>query len=211
MGLRRAKPTAAELSQAGFSLLETLGALAVTAILVAVLVPKIFAAIGEARINHAVGSLTALQSAAVTYVKKYGRVGGVGGSAYPAGTTLTNWDAAVLVVEQLIEQPFRSRLGGSAQVVVRDCAGSGTAPDGAKAAYDLDGNPSLGVNDAVGDKIVECTLQSVSREDAWELSRRIDGPALSAADKTAAEDLQGRVKYQFSGSQGTVRIYLVHK
>lgn len=211
MGLRRAKPTSAGMRLAGFNLVETVGALAVTAILAAILVPKIFAAISEARVNHAVGSLAAVQSAAITYVKKYGRVGGVGGSAYPTGTTLTNWDAAVLVVEQLIEQPFRSRLGGSAQVVVRDCAAADTVPDGTNAAYDLDGNASLGVNDAAGDKIIECTLQSVSREDAWELSRRIDGPALSAADKTAAEDLQGRVKYQFSGSQGTVRIYLAHK
>jgi type II secretory pathway pseudopilin PulG len=188
------------------------GVLAVSAVLAGLLVPKIFASLNEARINDTVTAYNAIQSAATTYFSKYGKFGGIEGATYASGTSVTNWDSAVLLVERLIDKAFLPRLTDLANVVVSDCSASTTDASGTNNAYDLDGNTDYNKNDAFGAKVVECVLYNVTREDAWELSRRIDGPSLSASAKTDAQDLKGRVKYDMgTGATGTVRIYVAHK
>lgn len=198
--------------RAGFTLVEMVGVLAVIAVLAGLLVPKIFASLNEARINDVVTGYNTIQSAATTYFSKYGRFGGVGGATYASGTTNANWDSEVLLVERLIDKRFQPRVSENALVLVSDCAGSTTDATGSNNAYDLDGNTTFNKNDAFGAKLVECILFDVTREDAWELSRRIDGPSLSAADRTSAQDLRGRVKYDMgTAAAGTVRMYVAHK
>ncbi len=197
--------------QHAFSLVEMVGVLGVIAVLAGLLIPKMFASLNEARINEAVTGYNAIQSASTTYFGKYGRFGGIEGAAYASGTTVTNWDSAVLMVERLIDKAFIPRLAELVNVVVSDCVASTTTTTGSNSAYDLDGNTSYNTNDAFGAKLVECVLFNVALEDAWELSRRVDGPSMSAATKTTAQDLKGRVKYEFTGGTGTVRIYVAHK
>lgn len=198
-------------TQRAFSLVEMVGVLGVIAVLAGLLIPKMFASLNEARINEAVTGYNTLQSAATTYFGKYGKFGGIEGATYATGTTVTNWDGAVLLVERLVDKVFRPRLAEQVNVVVSDCAASTTEATGSNNAYNLDDNTSYNTNDAFGAKIVECVLFNVSLEDAWELSRRIDGPAMSAATKTTAQDLKGRVKYDITGGSGSVRIYVAHK
>jgi len=197
---------------AGFTLVEMVGVLAVIAVLAGLLVPKIFASLNEARINDTVTAYNAIQSAATTYFSKYGKFGNIGGTNYTTGAVVTNWDSAVLLVERLIDKAFLPRLTDLANVVVSDCSASTTDASGTNNAYDLDGNTDFNKNDAFGAKVVECVLYNVTREDAWELSRRIDGPSLSASAKTDAQDLKGRVKYDMgTAATGTVRLYVAHK
>lgn len=194
-----------------FSLVEMVGVLSVIAVLAGLLIPKIFASINEARLNDAVTGINTLQSATVNYVSKYGRIGGIEGAAYASGTTVTNWDQVVLLVERFIDKPFEPRLASSVSVRVSDCSAASTDVTADNNAYNLDNNTTYNKNDAFGSRVVECVLQGLTREDAWELSRRIDGPTLSASSKTAQSDLLGRVKYDIPGNEGTVRVYLAHR
>lgn len=196
---------------AAFTLVEMVGVLSVIAVLAGLLIPKIFASINEARINDAVTGINALQSATVNYVSKYGRIGGIEGAAYASGTTVTDWDKAVLLVERLIDKPFEPRISSSVSIRVSDCSTASTDVTADNNAYNLDNNTTYNKNDAFGSRIVECVLSGMTREDAWELSRRIDGASLSAASKTDPSDLLGRVKYNITGNEGTVRVYLAHR
>ena len=205
------KVTKPQRPYAAFTLVEMVGVLGVIAVLAGILIPKIFASLNEARINNAVTSYNTIQSAATTYFGKYGKFGGVEGETYATGTSVTNWDTAVLMVERLIDKPFGPRLSDSARVEVNDCLSSGTDIHGGNSAYNLDNNTSYNKNDAFGAKVVECVLENITREDAWELSRRIDGPTMSAAGRDDASDLVGRVKYNITGTSGMVRIYVAHK
>lgn len=197
--------------QAAFTLVEMVGVLSVIAVLAGLLIPKIFASINEARINDAVTGINALQSATVNYVSKYGRIGGIEGAAYASGTTVTNWDRVVLLVERFIDKPFEPRIASTVSIRVSDCAAATVDASGDNNAYNLDNNITYNKNDAFGSRIVECVLSGLTREDAWELSRRIDGATLSAAAKTDQSDLLGRVKYNIEGNEGTVRVYLAHR
>lgn len=200
-----------EKKTAGFTLVEMVGVLGVIAVLAGILIPKIFASLNEARINNAVTSYNTIQSATTTYFSKYGKFGGIEGEAYTNGVVVTNWDTAVLMVERLIDKPFGPRLADIANVVVSDCSAATTDISGENNAYNLDNNTSYNKNDAFGAKVVECVIYNITKEDAWELSMRIDGPSLSADNKTDNSDYKGRVKYNITGSLGTVRIYVAHK
>lgn len=200
-----------EKKTAGFTLVEMVGVLGVIAVLAGILIPKIFASLNEARINNAVTSYNTIQSATTTYFSKYGKFGGIDGQTYADGVTVTNWDTAVLMVERLIDKPFGPRLADVANVVVSDCSGANVDVGAWNNAYNLDNNTSYNKNDAFGSKVVECVIYNITKEDAWELSMRIDGPSLSATNKTEASDLLGRVKYNIGGSLGAVRIYVAHK
>ena len=77
-------------------------------------------------------------------------------------------------------------------------------------SYDLDG--AGGNNDTSGSAlVVQAVIPGVAQDDAWELSRRIDGTAalLTEADATTA-DLKGRVKYA-DADPTTVYIYVADK
>ena len=58
--------------------------------------------------------------------------------------------------------------------------------------------------------VVECLLSNVAIADAWELSRRIDGDSLSAANGSSTDD-KGRVAYNYANGSGTVYIYIGHR
>jgi type II secretory pathway pseudopilin PulG len=193
-----------------FTLIEMVGVLAVIAILAGLLMPRIFSAVNEARLNNAVSSCNTIKSAATTYFAKYGKFGGVEGETITTNL-FTTWDTAVLMVEGLIDKPFGPRLGDTATVQVADTVAAGTDAAADNTAYNLDNNITINKNDAIGAKVVECVFSNISREDAWEMSWRIDGPTFTAGNKTDQTDVLGRVKYNIPGTLGTVRVYVAHK
>lgn len=197
-------------SRQGFTLVEMVGVLAVIAVLSSFLVPKIFSAINESRVNNAVASLNSAKSASITFFGKYGRFGTLGGKIETNGLVV-NWDTEVLMPEGLLEKPFGPRLSETAYIQIIDAVSKDTDPTHLNSAYNLDNKPLVNKNDAYGYKVIEAIFKDITKEDAWELSYRIDGDTGTLDDKSANEDLTGRVKYKIEGSLGDVRIYLAHK
>jgi prepilin-type N-terminal cleavage/methylation domain-containing protein len=198
--------------RSGFTLIEMIGVLAIIAVLAALLIPRIFSAINESRVNGAALSYNSLKSAATTYFGKYGRFGGNGGTNF-TGTELTNgvsnWDSAYLLTGGFIERPFETKLGTGSNIQVRGASSSVTAVDATNTAYDLDGSGTT-VNDVTGAVVLQAILSNVAEDDAIELNNKIDGTTLGAA--SGAADLKGRVKYAVAASGSrTVYLYIAHK
>lgn len=198
----------------GFTLIEMVGVLAVIAILAALLIPKIFAAINESRLNNAVTSYNSVKSAAMMYFGKYGQFGGTNGVALAtqfSGGSTTNWDLTVLLPEGLVEKPFLTKVGTNNFVAVLPCQNAGVTVDGSdNGAFALAGG---GVNTAGnGQYVVEAVFQGVAADDANQLAQRIDGPSFSNGSNTnSTYHVNGRVKYAFSQNVGDVYIYIAHK
>ena len=192
----------------GFTLIEMIGVLAVIAILAALLIPKIFEAINNARINNAAVTIGTCKSAVADHYAKYGSLSSTNGVA----VTLPHpgFDIALLQ-EGFLDKPFSVKISSVLTNEVRLV--QGLAPAAAigatDAAYDLDG---AGGNDAgpTSAAVVEAVIYGVNANDAWELSKRIDGDALSAADAATA-DTKGRVKYGTPGANTEIHVYLTHR
>lgn len=200
----------------GFTLIEMVGVLAVIAVLAALLIPRIFAAINESRINNAAVSYNTVKSAAMMYFGKHGRFGKAGGVAFGDGEVpFENWDRLVLLTDQLIEKPFATKLGSGAQVKVVAASAAGGAVSLDDGTYDLDGaadNDSAANQAGAAQYVLEAVITGVALEDAKDLNNRIDGdlPELGPDDNN--KDLRGRVKFDCSGGNvSDVYIYIAHK
>lgn len=192
----------------GFTLIEMIGVLAVIAILAALLIPKIFEAINNARINNAAITIGTCKSAVADHYAKYGSLASTNGTA----VTLPHpgFDVALLQ-EGFLDKPFSVKISSVATNTVQLVQGLAPAatPTGTDASYDLDG---AGGNDAgpATATVVEAVIYGVNANDAWELSKRIDGEALSEANAATA-DLEGRVKYGTPSANTEVHVYLTHR
>jgi type II secretory pathway pseudopilin PulG len=191
-----------------------IGVLAVIAILAALLIPKVFSAIADAKINNAVVSAETVKTAVADHYGKYGKFDTISGT-----TTLTipstgylGYDTNVLMPETLLDKPFQTKLGSGWAVQVRPCLTTYGAPGPTDAGYSLDGNAT---NNVVGQYVVEAVISGVAEADAQAISQRVDGINLSASSPNTAAgtgDLKGRVKYDgASGGATTVYIYLTHR
>jgi prepilin-type N-terminal cleavage/methylation domain-containing protein len=190
----------------GFTLVEMIGVLAVIAVLAGLLIPRVFSAIGQSRINTAALGYNSLKSASLLYFGKYGKFAGTGGAAV-TGVQATNWDNKVLLAEGFLEKPFETQLATTTVVQIVDASAAGAVSVSADGTYDL-GN--TGSNTAIGTSVIEAVLTGVSADDAKELNDRIDGAALGA--DLGASDTKGRVKFNIAtGATGTVRLYIAHK
>ena len=178
-------------SRAGFTMVEMTGVLAVIAILATMLVPKVLSAINDSRLNSTVGSLNAVKSATATY---FGNTG--------IFTNASNFDLTLVSLEYL-ERPFACRIGNGSLVQVVAAPGG----PGGTSGYTFDG---VTTNTLTASAVVECLISNVPIVDAWNLSQRLDGTSLSAAS-SAANDLRGRVAYNFASGSGTVYVYMGHR
>ena len=213
-------------TQQGFTLVEMIGVLAVIAILASLLVPRVFQAIGDSKINNAASTCNSVKSAINEYYGKFGVLGDNAGAALnPAptdGAPSEDWDLKTLVAGGFMEKPFAVKVGngligstdgGSRLRVVNignnavgDAIATG-APALLQGAYDLDGD---GDNDVLGQLAVEAVIEAAEEQDAKELNDRIDGSTLGAALGSADE--KGRVKYTVADAgKVNIRIYLAHK
>src|SRR5438067_3084600 len=89
-----------------FTLIEMIGVLAVIAILAALLIPKVFSAIADAKINNAIVSSETVKTALADHYGKYGKfdtVYGTNSLSAPAWGYDTN-----LLFESLLDKPFQT-------------------------------------------------------------------------------------------------------
>ena len=195
------------MAKLAFTLVEMIGVLAVIAILAGMLIPKIFEAIRNSRINATLEAYNTLKAAALENYAKWGRFADASGAQY----TGSGFDQ-VLFAEGRIDARAAdkiplSTLGGTNNVYVSVTAGLGRSSSG----YDLDGVG--GADNANAAYTVELVINSVAGKDAHDLSLRLDGPALSATDEASA-DTSGRVEYAAptgSPKVTTVYMYITHQ
>src|SRR6185369_13317508 len=84
--------------QSGFTLIEMIGVLAVIAILAAVLIPKVFEAINNARVNNAAMTINSVKTACVDHYAKFGSFPVDGSSGTPVALTAAQQNAFDLVL-----------------------------------------------------------------------------------------------------------------
>lgn len=120
-------PSRTSRSEHGFTLVEMIGVLAVIAILASLLVPRVFQAINDSKINSAASSLNTVKSAVNEHYARFGRFGTATGAAIAvvAGTPSENWDRTSLVAGGFMEKPLALRIGNG-DIGYTDPAG----PDG---------------------------------------------------------------------------------
>ncbi len=179
-----------------FTLIEMIGVLAVIAILAALLIPKIFEAINNARISNALVSYNTVKTACMDHYAKYG---GINSTANGAVLTvpINNYDN-LLLSESFLDKPFLVKVGTNSFVQV---VAAGASP------YDLAGN---GVYDTTnGTYVVEAVIQGVPAGDAKDINDRLDGA--TGAFLWASPDTKGRVRYDAALAGGTVNIYITHR
>lgn len=191
----------------GFTLIEMVGVLAVIAILAALLVPKIFSAINESRLNNAVASINSCKAAAMSHFGKWGRFGKADGEAFDAAELAAGQKFdTILITGNYLEKPFATKVG-DATSELQVVAGVATAPDVADASYDFDAATASDI--PAGAAVLQVLLKNVALEDAQELSKRIDGDT-AVLSPVAGDDKAGRVKFANAASTD-VYIYLAHK
>jgi prepilin-type N-terminal cleavage/methylation domain-containing protein len=214
----------------GFTLIEMIGVLAVIAILASVLIPKVFEAINNSRINNAAMACNSIKTGLADHYAKYGSIACDGTATPPTVLTVPvagydNFDN-ILLKEQLIDKLFATKLGDGSSgttagtridllpapaTVVAAAPTAATVPAAATDAYfDLSGS---GTNTISGSVVAVALITGVTLEDARALNKIIDGPALNMGESSAGTDLAGRVKYTgiASGTPGTVYVYLTHR
>lgn len=208
----------------GFTLIEMIGVLAVIAILAAVLIPKVFEAINNARVNNAAMGCNAAKTAVIDHYAKFGGLLLDGRTTTPAtpfalgDAAALNFDA-VLLGEQFMDKPFSTKIGdantGAAtktRVTLLAVPATVGAADGgfALAGSGSDTPPS----DISGSAVAIAVITGVLAEDARSLNRKIDGESASMGEITSGADLKGRVKYAAPDSttkKTDVYVYLTHR
>src|SRR5262245_58302055 len=178
-----------------FTLIEMIGVLAVIAILAALLIPKIFEAINNARVNNAAVSYNTVKSAMADHYAKYGTLLSSNGAVLTAGSGPAMVFDRVLVMEGFLDKPFNVKIGDGVTNHVEIVAGlaTNTAPNAVNSAYDLDGVVTPNDAGPVGTAVVQAVISSVTPNDAKDLNDRLDGPTLGTA--LPNDDFVGRVKY----------------
>lgn len=211
---------------AGFSLVEMIGVLAIVAILASLLVPRVFNAINRAKINSSVLTVNTIKSSVIEAYSETGSFTDAGGGALDP-TDLTNvnpFDDKVLLVRQLIGKPFNVKIGvetvGNEHEILLAVPTAG-AVTGTSVGWDVDGSgpvdhdadpstPDIAPNDVeTSQYVVYAKIPNVASQDALAFSRSMDGEDLSATDSdSTTEDLEGSVKYAAPGADGVTDIFV---
>jgi prepilin-type N-terminal cleavage/methylation domain-containing protein len=203
----------------GFTLIEMIGVLAVIAILAAVLIPKVFEAINNSRINNGAMTYNTVKTAIADHYAKFGSIA-VDGTTTPATTLAlpTEQFDMTLLKEAFLDKPFAAKIGDGtsdathARVRLFDISAltSTSVVDGtANTGFALSGSAGA-TNEITGSVCAEAVITGVTASDAKDLNDRLDGPALGSAINAA--DTKGRVKYAAPvGGVTDVYIYLTHR
>lgn len=194
-----------------FTLIEMIGVLAVIAILAAMLIPRVFEAINNARINNAAVTSETLKAATADHYGKYGKFDQQFGTNAAALTFTAgiaqHYDTAILIPEGLLDKPFSVKIGGgdpSTNCILQLCQ---TGTDNKGNGYKLDGTTPATTS---AQFVLEEVIYGVSAADAKDLNDRIDGASLGAALNAA--DTAGRVEYALPvNGTTTVYVYLTHR
>jgi prepilin-type N-terminal cleavage/methylation domain-containing protein len=204
--------------QGAFTLIEMIGVLAVIAILAAVLIPKVFEAINNSRINNAAMSCDTVKAAIADHYSKWGGLnidGSTGTGVVIPGASIPylSYDA-VLLKEQFLDKLFVTKIGDgvngtlNTHVELIPCPALGATVDTTQlTGYSLSGNATT--NECSGSYVIQAVITGATEADAQALSQRVDGNNLSTA-ALGNDDIKGRVKYA-KNSPTTIYVYLTHR
>lgn len=185
-----------------FTLIEMIGVLAIIAILAALLIPKVFNAINEARISNASVSIDTVKTAITDHYGKYGSLATsnttpIASSAFTSGI-YPSFDT-VLLGEGLLDKPFAVKIGTTASVQLSNAGGNGGT-----GGYNLGGGTMTGNGNQA--YTAEVQINGVAAQDALDLKSQIDGVQTNAI--TVAETI-GRVEYAApAGTPATATVYV---
>jgi prepilin-type N-terminal cleavage/methylation domain-containing protein len=191
-----------QIKAAGFTLIEMIGVLAVIAILASLLIPKIFNAINDAKVNNTVLSYNTVRTAVMDHYGKYGSFTSLFGTNAATAAQLTNF-ASVLLTESIIDKPFLTKLGTGSYIQVLQTA---NIPN-----YDLDGDAVNDVTTANSTILVEALITEVEYLDAKDVNDRLDGagPPFTFGPNATTSDSKGRVKWDHTTK--ALNIYIAHR
>jgi type II secretory pathway pseudopilin PulG len=196
-----------------------IGVLAVIAILAAVLIPKVFEAINNSRINNSAMTYNTVKTALSDHYAKFGSLT-ADGTVNPPGTLAlpTEQLDMTLLKEAFLDKLFAVKIGDGtsdathARVRLFDSSGltAASVVDGTSdTGFDLSGTAG-NKNEVLGSACAEVVITGVTASDAKDINDRLDGTALGSAVGVA--DLKGRVKYAApAGGVTTVYIYVTHR
>src|SRR5690242_10610666 len=102
-----------------FTLIEMIGVLAVIAILASLLIPRVFNAIADAKINNTVVGTETVKTALADHYGKYGKFDSVFGTNSITTFPTYGYDTNVLVAEGLLDKPFQTKLGTNWTIQIR--------------------------------------------------------------------------------------------
>lgn len=214
-------PSKRAISEGAFTLIEMIGVLAVIAILAAVLIPKVFDAINNARVSSAAMSINTVKTACVDHYSKYGAFPIDGSQSPPKTFTVSDPQAQqfdnILVKEGFLDKPFVVKIGDGTFSPTNSriqliSAAVNQAASGVNGAYNLSGTSST--NETYGTWLIEAVITGVTLADAQALNAAIDGPSPSLGPPAAnAADTAGRVEYGTpnAGVVPEVHVYLTHR
>lgn len=206
-------------------MIELIGVLAVIGILAAVLVPRVFQAIDNARLATVPIALRTIKTATVEHFVRYNSLPTSHGAPLSFSKAYDGFDR-VLVSEGFMDKPFAARVGTNCFVrlvnVTDLTPGSEPFDADQPGAYDLDGD---GDNDIVGAAyLLEAVIQEPDRSDVAALNQMMDGPTMGVFANNG-DDRKGRVVYRDKGNDpnpgsnsgarhrraGTMYIHILHR
>src|SRR5437899_2691694 len=161
----------------GFTLIEMIGVLAVIAILAAVLIPKVFEAINNSRINNSAMTCNTAKTALVDHYAKFGGIPIDGTVTPPTALSLPQEQFDLtLLKENFLDKLFVVKIGEGtsdathARVRLFDISGTGTnAVDGTSdTGFALSGTAAA--NEATGSVCAEAVITGVTASDAKDLN-----------------------------------------
>ncbi|HON06948.1 MAG TPA: type II secretion system protein [Verrucomicrobiota bacterium] len=193
-------------SKRGFTLVEMIGVLAIIMIIAGMLVPKILDAIVSSRINVTIQAYNTLKAASVENFVKWGKFANTDGTQYVGNS----FDAILLQEGRIDARAFDkvrlNKLINSTNIYLEVVSGPGNYNN---TGYKLDGINNTTQNASY---TVQLVIIGAPRQDAIELSRRLDGPNL-ANPVGGGNDSSGIVEFRFYnyGKTADMYIYIAHQ
>ncbi len=212
----------------GFTLIEMIGVLAVIAILVALLLPKVFEIMAESKANALVAAVRTYETAIVDYYSDIASLLPLNATGVPTAETTGDSATAVTLPARLtldkndalntgasswarFQGPYLAKfvttvppgLGTAVYMPATSPVSYGTATTASNIAWDLnnDGNSDI----PSGANVVYVYFTGISDSD-WDKVDAIIDPGMGTT--TATRVLRGRVKYDASTDE--MMIYLNH-
>ncbi|GJL63404.1 MAG: hypothetical protein NPIRA04_20580 [Nitrospirales bacterium] len=218
-----------KISSNGFTLIEMVGVLAVIAILVALLLPKVFDVMAESRVRALVAAVKTYQAAIVDYYADIGSILPLDTNGVPAievsgesvnveslgarltldkGDPLNTGSNSWMKFKGPYLREFSSDnppgFGSRVFMLVRDGPAYGAPPTAINRGFDFNGDGSSDI--PTNAHVAFLRIRSVSLEDF----ERVDSVLDVGIGETAVErQLRGLAKYDVATNR--MRIYLMHK
>ncbi len=214
----------------GFTLVEMIGVLAIIAILIALLLPKVFQLIASSNARSLAAAVRTYETAVTSYFADVGSLYPLNATGVPTAEATGNSATAISLPARLtlditdplntganqfvrFRGPYAEKfnsanspgIGATILMPTGPAVALATATTGTNIGWDLkgdDGNSDL----ATGAQVAYLQITGVALGDAEEIDGIID-PGIGAT--AAQRQLRGRVKYDTASSQ--LFIYLAHR